>query len=180
MKFKVSIKGIAPLLHDRFPEEEFINKSRQGGKKKAEDLPQAEEEKALYKNEKGELIIPTNMFLGAMKKGATSYKLEGKKTYKDLVRGGVFIDEEYSVLKGDERKWTVLARALKKNTGTTIMKYNPKFEKWSANFTLTCLDDRATTEALHEILKYSGAYCGIGGWHPRYGRFEVTKFTEVK
>jgi len=46
------------------------------------------------------------------------------------------------------------------------VRVRPKFSKWSASGTLMVTDSQITTEMLHNILTFAGAYCGIGDWRP--------------
>ncbi|KKK78994.1 hypothetical protein LCGC14_2837940, partial [marine sediment metagenome] len=90
IKFKVKVRGIAPLLFNRFPEEDNEdNKS----KAKSARLSKVEQvEKSIYKLDNGKLYQPSEHFVGAMVKAGTVFKLEGRKTYKDVVRSGVFVE----------------------------------------------------------------------------------------
>ena len=181
MKIKIKVVGIAPLLHDRFPEEDFVDKIKRS--KRVKDMtPQEQAERALFV-ESNKPFIPTNKFWGSMLKVASRFKLSGKLSYYEVIKGGVFINEEKSFLPDKEAKWDIYSRSgVNKNAGkgVRIMIHSPKFDKWSAEFTLESIDDRAEPIILRQILEAAGLYAGIGGWHPRFGRFEVVKFEEVK
>ena len=175
LKFKVQIKGIAPLLFNRFPEED--NPADKSKAKKAVLYRKAQVDRSLYKTEDGKIYQPSEHLVGAMVKAATSFKLEGKKTYKDLVRGGVFVEPMKIV--HSSQKYVEDWRPVVINRGR-VMKGRGRMDNWELAFELVCIDERASAQDLKEILTYAGAYIGIGDYRPRYGRFEVLKFDEVR
>ena len=183
-KFKVEIVGIAPLLQARHltPEEEQKMLARESSKKaKVKDLTDKEQfEMHAYRNSKKQFVQPSEMIEAAMVKAATNFKLEGKKTYKDVIRGGILIEPELIVHK-NQKVETDARWGRNKNTGGAVWVVRPRFDKWSLEFTITLLqDERVAPEMLKEILTYAGMYVGVGAWRPKFGRFEVTKFVETK
>ncbi len=183
-KFKVEIKGIAPLLQARHPspKEEKQILAREGGKKaKVKDLTDKEQfEIHAYRNKKGQFVQPTEMIEAAMTKAATNFKLEGKKTYKDVIRGGILIDPLEAVHKNQKFEVDAIW-GRNRNTGGAVWVVRPRIDEWGFEFTLTLLqDERVEPETLREILAYAGLYVGIGAWRPKFGRFEVKGFKEIK
>lgn len=182
-KFKIEIKGIAPLLQARHltPIEEKKLLARESSKKaKVKDLTDEEQfEMHSYKNAKGEFIQPSEMVEAAMTKAAVNFKLEGKKTYKDVIKGGILVEPIEIVHKNQNA--TMDARwGRNKNTGGAVWVVRPVFNEWELEFTMTLLqDERVEPEILKEMLTYAGLYVGIGAWRPKFGRFEVTKWEEI-
>ena len=177
LEFDVKIKGIAPLLFNRFPEEDNSENKSKG--KKAILSKDDQVEKSLYKLEDGTLYHPSEHLVGAMIKAATSFKMEGKKSFKDVVKAGIFIEPlkiPYLLQKyvADWRSVVI------PSTRGRVMKGRARMDEWELQFQLICLDLRATAQDIEEILKYAGSYVGIGDYRPRYGRFEVIEFSEVK
>jgi len=175
LKIKATVVGVAPLLQHRFPDEQHP----EGGTKFKEKNYDAKKdaEAALYKNEKGENCIPAKHFEAAMIKSSVNFKFEGKKTYKDAFKGGIFINQlliphKYPKYEID-RQPEVVGRA-------RIMRARPRFDKWEATFQIDVIDDRIGERVVKEALEYAGLYCGIGDKRPRYGRFEVKEFKVVK
>ena len=199
IKYSVHIKGIAPLLFNRFPEED--NPEDKSKAKKAilhadsqvyQSLywlkPMAHDafvktvsKEGHYKVPVGAIFQKADHILGAMIKAGSNFKLEGKKTYKDLVKGGFFVEPmQIPHIKTDLQKdWRpVLIPA----TRGRVMKGRGRLDDWELKFDLVCVDPRANKQEVLEILKYAGSYVGIGDYRPRYGRFEVVdaKLVEVK
>lgn len=182
-KFNVKIKGIAPLLQAKHPtpqEEEDILK-RAKSAKKTKDLTDKEAfDMHSYKTKSGKFFQPSEMIEAAMTKAAVNYKLEGKKSYKDLMKSGVIIEPVEIVHKN--QKFEMDARWGKNpNTRGAVWVVRPVVDSWELEFTINLLqDERVESNVLKEILEYAGLYVGIGAWRPKYGRFEVVEFKEVK
>lgn len=177
LEFNCHIKGTAPLLFSRFPEEDNPDGKLKG--KKA-PLNRAEQvEKSLYRMKDGTIFTPADHILGSMIKAGTYFKLEGKKTYKDVIKGGVFVEPQQipHINQKYEEDWrsTVIPA-----TRGRIMVGRARMDEWELRFKIKCLDPRATAENIAEILAYAGAYQAIGGFRPRYGRFEVIKCELIK
>lgn len=182
MKFNVTIKGLAPLLQHRFSEEKLYRVKKGGGDKRLTEAEKRESAKQfLYVDSKGKVAQPSSHIEGAMIKAATDVKISGggKKSYKDLVKGAVFVFPEYIPHKN--QAWDVDERAVvNPTTRGRTMCYRPRLEKWELNFDLEVNDDRADEHAIKQILEIAGAQRGIGSYRPRFGRFEITKFAKAK
>ena len=177
IKYKVKVRGIAPLLFNRFPDEDNLDgksKAKSAQPTKAEQV-----EKSVYRLDNGDLYQPSEHFVGAMVKAGTVFKLEGKKTYKDVVKGGVFVDPmKIPHLKQDLKEdWRPVVNP---STRGRIMKGRGRLDEWELEFELVCIDPRATADVILEILKYAGSYTGVGDYRPRYGRFEIIESKEIK
>lgn len=173
VKIKVGVEGLAPLLMNRFVVEKSTESKR--GKKVYE--PKEEAEKKCYRNTDKKLYLPNTHFKASMVKASTDFKMSGKKSYKDYVKSGVFIEEQEIVL--DQQKYeifecpVVIQRA-------RVMSWRPMFKKWSCSFTIEITDDFINQTTLKEILEMAGKYKGVGDFRPEYGRFKVVKYEVVK
>lgn len=177
IKAKVKIKGMSPILFSRFPEEDFIKKET---KLKGVDLTMEEQvEKSLYRTKQGKIYTPADHIIGSMVKAGSNFKLKGRKTFKDVCEAGVFI-EPLEIVHKNQKYQSDWRSAVNRNTRGRIMVGRGRLDSWRLEFTLTCIDQRATLDDMKSILKYAGNYVGIGSYRPRYGRFEVEKFTKKK
>lgn len=175
IKVECTIKGIAPLMQHRFPDEDNDeNKSKK--RKKVYDA-QEDAEKALYRNKEGIICQPALHIERAMTKAAVQFILEGRKTYKDVVNGGVFVSPELIVHK--HQTWEIDRRPEVVNRAR-IMRARPVFKEWELDFTMEIIDDRANISAIKEILQTAGLYYGLGDRRPRFGRFDVVKFNVLE
>ena len=171
---EVKIEGVSPLLQHRYEMEEAESKS----KKKVGSVDYSKEaEKAIYRDESGKIYQPASHIEGALMKAAVNFQItgKGKKTYKDLTK--MVIVEPFAIphlqkaFKVDKRP-VVINRA-------RVVRYRPRFDKWSLKFTMMVTEDQLPIEVLEEIMEYAGRYIGIGDYRPRFGRFRIVEFKEV-
>ncbi len=170
----VKIKVVNHLLQHRYEMEKAESKS----KKKVGSVDYSKEaEKAIYRDEKGEIYQPASHIEGALMKAAVNFQItgKGKKTYKDLTKMVIVepfaIPHLYSDFKVDKRP-VVINRA-------RVIRYRPRFDKWGLSFTMMVTEDQLPIEVLEEILEYAGRYIGIGDYRPRFGRFRIEKFKKI-
>ncbi len=182
--FNVTIEGIAPLLHARHPtpdeQEKITNRSAKGGRK-TKALTDAEQYAMhSYTDKKGKFIQPGEMIEAALTKAGSNFRAEGKKTFKEIFKSGLFITpveilHEIQKFEPDAR-WG-------KNpaTGGAVWVVRPKAEQWRLSFTLNVvLDEKIPQEVLRDALDYAGLFVGIGAWRPKWGRFKIVSFKEVE
>lgn len=171
LKIDVSVKGTAPLLMNRFDEDSHPeNESR---KKKKVYKDEEEAQAKLYTDKEGHVVQPAIHFESAMIRSAAAFKFEGKKTYKDAFKGGIFVRPDLIIHKNQkweiDRKPVIVQRA-------RIMRARPRFDDWELDFSIDVIDDRIADHVVKEVLEYAGLYVGVGDMRPRFGRFEITKF----
>lgn len=173
VKIKVSVEGIAPLLMNKFTEAK-PSESKRG--KKVYD-PKEEAEKKTYRTEDGQLFLPSTHFKASMTKAATDFKMSGKKSYKDYIKSGVFIQEQEIIL--DQQEYEIFACPVVIQRAR-VMSWRPMFKEWSCSFTIEIADDMINPTTLKEILEMAGRYKAVGDFRPEHGRFKVTKFEVQK
>lgn len=175
MKIKVEVKGLAPLLMNKFIDSSQDTTKTSRGKKVYNPVDEAE--KKSYRTESNKLYLPSTHFKACLVKAATDFKMSGKKSYKDYVKAGVFIEPMEIIL--DQQKYeihsepVVIARS-------RVMSWRPKFKEWSCKFEIEITDDYINPTTLKEILMAAGKYKGVGDHRPEYGRFEVVKYEITK
>ena len=172
MKINVKIKGTAPLLLHKFATEE-----KTSSRAKKVYVPEEEAEKACYRNEQGQVFIPSTHFKGAMIKSAVDFKFQGKKTYKEYIKSGIFIEENEIILTPQEYTISNMPVVIARSR---IMRSRPEFKKWECEFTMEIADEALDFRIVKEILEMAGKYKGVGDFRPEYGRFEVVGFNKVK
>jgi hypothetical protein len=174
----VTIKGIEPgLLQHRFPMEADVQNpnpvKRRGD---VTDTAQAQAELAAYRDDEGHLVQPAEHIFQALVKAAGGFQVkgQGKKTYKDALKGSLLIAPDYIRHKADE--FDIDQRPVRIQAAR-VLRYRPLLRDWELSFTLTVIDDLALPEAvLHGVLVDAGQKVGIGDYRPRFGRFIVTRF----
>lgn len=175
-KINIEITGIAPLLQNRFPMEEHGQNISKATKKVY--VPEEEAKKCLYIRD-GVIFQPSEHIYQSMIRAATDFKFSGKKTFKDVITSSIIIEpEEIPIIS--EKPYEIDTRPVVIQRAR-VLKWRPKFNQWKLKFILTILDDtNLSSNNVKEILEKAGATKGIGDYRPRFGRFMVTEFKEVK
>ena len=172
-KIKVKVKGVSDLLMNKFGVEEKTSSSRA----KKVYVPKEEAEKKAYRDKDGKLFLPSSHFKASMIKSATDYKMQGKKSYKEYVKAGIFITPNEIVL--DQQKYEIFACPVVIQRAR-VMSWRPQFKEWSCEFILELADDMLNSDVIKEILESAGKYKAVGDFRPEHGRFEVTEFKTIK
>lgn len=173
MKIKIKVKGKSPLLMNKFTAAK-PDSSKRG--KKVYD-PKEEAENKAYRTDTKQLFIPSKHFKASMVKAAVDFKMVGKKSYKEYVKSGIFIEPAEIVL--DQQQYeiheepVVIARA-------RVMSWRPKFKEWSCSFVIEIADEMLNQTTIKEILETAGKYKAVGDYRPEFGRFTVESFKAVK
>jgi len=168
-KINVSITGMRPLLQNAFTNEA---NGHQGKKGKVYD-DQEEAEKRLIKNQEGEICQPSIHIEGALVKSGVEFKFQGKKTYKEIIKAGIFIEPLLIPLSNPQ--WVIDKQRVVVNRAG-IIRCRPRFDHWSLNFVILIKDERIQPKVLKELLINAGKFHGIGDFRPRFGLFEVSSF----
>jgi len=174
-QINVKIEGVSPLLQHRFAQE----KSQKKSKRKTGNIDYSKEaEKAIYRDENGQIYQPASHIEGAMIKAAANFQIEGrgKKTYKDLTKSAIIV--EPSAIPHIETKYEIDARPVVIQRAR-IIRCRPRFDKWLLEFSLIVADDQIPLEVAQEILEYAGRFVGIGDYRPRFGRFRIVEFKKA-
>ena len=172
MKIKVKVKGIAPLLMNRFS----VSEEKKTRAKKVYD-PKEESKRKEYRTESGKLFLPNTHFKASMVKAATDFKMTGKKSYKEYVKAGIFIEPQEIIL--DQQEYVIFECPVVIQRAR-VMSWRPMFKEWSCSFEMEVADEMLNSETLKEILITAGKYKGVGDYRPEYGRFTVEEFKKIK
>lgn len=168
MVIDCSVKGTRPLLHHDSKEEEM------GVQKKGRVYdPQIESDKSLITDQNGKVCQHSRHLEATMIKSAVDFKFQGKKTYKELFKAGIFVEPLF--IPHNNPDWVIDSQWERVQTAR-VMRHRPRFDDWSLDFQIECKDDRIEALTIKTILENAGKYYGIGDKRPRYGLFEVTKF----
>lgn len=170
------VKGVSPLLQNSPAAMGSGNATMQAGKKVYDD----KEESAVrvYRNDRGEVIVPSLWFRSAMMKSVGARKI-GKYSARAVISAGVFTVEEECLLldaKGKVFKtWdTHKVRVVVQKNG--VMRCRPMFKGWQCDLALEVDDEMLpNVDVVTQSLNLAGKLAGIGDWRPgrggTYGRF---------
>lgn len=191
--YRVSLQGLSPLvmhngqLADPLNEFSKAIKSVSSKRKKTDaDLAQladVEWRGGLYVNADGRPVIPSRVLEATIAKGATRSK-EGKQALS-----GMFVETDGVLTFANDGKsvdemcadpffrLTVGVRVGQ----ARVMRTRPIFHDWAVSFEVSASTEVVADKAtLHRWLTDAGAFIGLCDYRPRYGRFAVTKFEEIK
>jgi len=170
--YKVKIKGVKPLLMHNPVGIGNSPKLRRG-----EHLdPKVEAESYLYKDEKGNIVIPVRVIKACIRNAGRNYTVKGrgKTTFAAMIRAGLEINPENIPLISDGWKVDVQSVVVQRNR---IPRARPRFDNWELEFEIINKDPTIINkDVLKQILIDAGKYYGIGDYRPDYGLFEVIKF----
>jgi hypothetical protein len=183
------IKGSTPLLQHRFTE------SAEAGSSTRKVLvnngtPREQAEKAVYRNEKG-FYFPGAAIGRLLREAGGNHKLRGsRKSAKYVVPACVLVMHDgIDLLNGDGKShikdYEVDSRPVTiPATKGRIMRHRPRFDQWSAKFTLRINETILPIDFIHQLLDEGGQQIGIGDYRPEkggpFGTFLVTEWKTQK
>ena len=177
--YTVTIEGLAPLMHNRYPLEE-AGKPKTKTKGKVFNAIEAAE-KCLYKTVDGTIYQPADHIEGALIEVGSTIVKTGRTTYKTDMKTNIQVNpQEIPFPNGKE--YTVDVRTgVIPATGGRVPIARPRWDKWQFTFTITVFNTHDTAEeTLKALLDTAGKTKGIGTYRPKFGRFKVTSFELLK
>lgn len=184
---QVEIRGITPLLINRFTEEaERGNRTRKVEVRSRD--PREEATKKAYIAKDGTYFFNSFAIPNAMGNAGANHKATGtRKSLRYVVPSAVRMSADVVTIlngKGPAKSFEVDSRPVTiPATKGRVMRHRPRFEQWGAQFEVEVDDDLLSDEMAHQLLSEAGQSIGIGDFRPEkrgpFGRFMVTKW-EVK
>jgi hypothetical protein len=183
---EVTIVGTNPMLQNRFSEKAEVAGEEQT-RPVVEDhgTPREQAERAVYRNGHG-FYFPGTWIVGTIKAAGGNHKLKGsRKSAKYLVPAAVNVQEiDIPVRNGDGKSlikdYEVDSRPVTiPATKGRIMRHRPRFDVYSANFTLLINEKVLPEDFVQKLLTEAGEQQGIGDYRPTFGRFRITKWKLV-
>jgi len=150
---------------------------------------------SLYRNEAGQVIIPTENIMRALMEGAAMVPVPGGKngkTFKSQSQSGIMprgfgypvmvngttvetrgiIEELLTEKDFDVHKqaaqtlgFTLFVKRARIGASKHV-RVRPRFETWMAQGELVVVDEQITSSVLGDILEMAGKYKGLGDWRP--------------
>jgi len=186
-KYKVKIEGTTPYMQHRM--DSIALEEWEKNRKliiERQDISKTDNFRAEYHsyNDEQGFYIPTEQLKGAMINAGTLVKSKmgnARKSMTNIVASMFFIEEEKLRLPSN---YVVDKRsAVNKNVKARVIAIRPKWEKWSAEFTLIVDNDTITDSTIAQILEYSGSYIGIGSYRPTnrgwFGKFKIVSINPI-
>jgi hypothetical protein len=172
--YSVKIVGVKPLLMHAPAGLGDKPKLRRG-----EHLsPETEAEAYLYKNEKGEICIPSVNIKACIREAGRNYKVSGRRsTFAAMIRAGLDI-LPFPYVPLIHNGWKVDVRPVVVQR-SRILRARPLFNEWALEFKILNQDPTVVhSDTLRRILEDAGKYYGLGDFRPEFGLFRVERFEE--
>lgn len=162
------IKGLSPLLMNRFPLEAVPGLQKMTAEEQAEV--------AAYRMENGELFIPGVNVQRALISGAKFSKGKGRASLATVAAACMLIPQEK--LQLGCRKFSVDSRAVVvPATKGRIVRHRPRLDEWALSFELEYDPELLSREQVETIVRDTGRRVGLGDFRPErkgpFGRFDV-------
>jgi len=181
-QYKVVIDGVTPYMQHRMDDlkleqwEKIRGPIHERTETSHEDAVRAEYH--CYRSVDGPCFIPAEQIRGALI-NAGSYvkaKVGGRSKSMKVIVAAMFMVSpeeihlpEYDAI--DKRS------AVNRNVKARVIVVRPRWNQWSAEFTLSIDENTITKETITQIIEYAGRYVGIGSFRPTnnglFGRFQL-------
>lgn len=185
----VKIKGVTSLLQHRFNEEsEVPGATRQVLVNRGS--PREEAEKVTYRDKQGKFYFPGAAISRLLREAGSGHKLKGsRRSAKFIVPAAVLVmDDAITIFNGDGKPapdFEVDSRPVViPATKGRVMRHRPRFDTWSATFTLRINETILPVDFVQKLLNEGGEQIGVGDFRPEkggpFGTFNVVEWSEVK
>jgi hypothetical protein len=183
----ITIRGVTPLLHNRFTEAAEASVSNAGRRtlNGGKGTPREQAEPKCYRDHDGRFIIPgPNLFRAIIDAG--KFNKSGKSkltTQKSSMIPSFCSVETLECLLTDHagvplKEFEVDSRAVViPATGGRIMAHRPRFDEWQTSFVLSLDTDECDEQLMRRIIDDAGGKIGLGDFRPDrkgpFGKFQV-------
>jgi hypothetical protein len=143
--------------------------------------PKTEAEGCLYKNEKGEVCIPSVNIKACIREAGRNYRISGRRTtFAAMIRAGLDILPFPYVPLIYNNNWQVDIRPVVVQR-SRILRARPRFDKWALEFQIVNQDPTIIhMDTLKRILEDAGKYYGLGDFRPEFGLFKIEAFQQSR
>jgi len=181
----VTIRGVSPLLQHAFGAE-FQNEDAARVQVVQHGTPREKAEAITYRDDEGMCYFSGAAIGRLLRESGTNHKLKGsRRSVKFVVPSAVLVPEDriHILTKDGERRsdYEVDSRPIAiPSTKGRIMRHRPRWDQWTARFSLEIDSAVLPVELVHQLLEEGGRRIGIGDYRPEkggpFGRFEVTNW----
>lgn len=184
----VKIKGCTPLLQHRFNEAAEIPRPTRGVLVNY-GTPREQAEKVCYRDKHGKFYFPGGAIGRLIREAGSNHKMKGtRKSAKYVVPAAVLVmDDSVTICNGNGKPasdFEVDSRPVViPSTKGRVMRHRPRFDEWSATFTLRINDLILPIDFVQTLLTEGGQQIGIGDFRPEkggpFGTFQIVSWSEI-
>ena len=180
---KAEIEGIAPILFNRFTEENQaeVESGRSVGRQTAEVKKELALNK-VYRNGEGLFCPAANIKKAMVLACGISQLKHGRKSLGPILNAVLFL-EPMEIPFGVEKPDFIHEQVgrIPPRTGARVVLYRPALNMgWKLSFILNVFTDTVGIEQVRRSLSDAGIYQGLCDGRPEYGRFQVKVFEQIK
>ncbi len=186
---QVLIKGTDPLLLHRFDApEEIAEPTRRITK--SYGTPQEQAERGTYRDEKGNLVVPTSALARMLRDSGGNHKLRGsRRSARFVVPSAVRVQGEYIPLTNGDGSTPLTHFCVDSRPVTNaatkgrILAHRPRFNHWSLRFVIRVNELLLEPDFVKNLMIEGGEQLGIGTFRIEkggpFGSFTVVEWSEV-
>lgn len=173
--YEVLIEGTSPLLQHRFTEAAQQSKATRNALV-VEKSPREQAQEVVYQASNGTYYFPGAAIARLIREAGGGHKLRGtRKSAKYVVPAAVLVTQDTVTIldldgetpaksfEVDSRPVTIPA------TKGRIMRHRPRFDCWSARFSVRVNEDLLPPEFVQQLITEGGQQVGIGDFRPEKG-----------
>lgn len=171
-QYKIQLESISPMKMDAWVDGDQP-KNEEGYKKLAE--------KKVYRDEKGNISLPSGAIKAAMKYASSEI---GKKTMakknRQTIMSAIFI-EPIMISLGKKNHDGIVRDIVTRGQGmkvTRVPTYRPIISSWNCEFTINSFG--VPEDFIKECIQLAGQRYGLLSHRPEFGRFILSKFQRIK
>jgi hypothetical protein len=170
------ITGTAPILFHRWSCEDVESKATASKNSKAKKTDNIEA--YMYRNEAGEICVPTEYFRQSIIHAAKFRQdpRSPRKSAMDLFKAGVVAISDLNSTGATKEDFIDKRRVCIQRAGIT--RQRPAMDKgWRVVFQMQIqTPEYITPDLFMEVLTDAGRLVGVGDFRPSYGRYQVSNF----
>jgi hypothetical protein len=185
---EVEIKGTTALMLCRFAETTEVDKSTRTVLV-SRGTPREQAEKACYRDKDQHFYFPGTAIARMLIEAGGNHKVRGtRKSAKYLIPAAVLVMEEAILIRNGDgglaKDFEVDSRPVViPATKGRIMAHRPRFDCWSAKFTLRINETLLPVDFINQLLTEGSQQIGVGSFRPEkrgpYGTFLVESWKEI-
>lgn len=178
-RIHVTVEGQTPLLQHRYA---IAGQDEPSSKRTGVPEWKAEGEKALYRDESGNIYQPAEHFERAFAEAGKQFKVAGKRgaTWSKLL--SATLEVQPFAIPHKVTKYEIDARPVVIQK-SRVVRYRPRFDAWQLSFDIVISDVQVPVTVVRQVVDYAGTYIGIGDYRPnkggKFGKFAVTHWEEA-
>lgn len=187
MKINITIRGVTPLLHNRFTEaaEQSVSNVQRRVLTGNKGTPRDQAEPKCYRDLEGRFIVPgPNLFRAIIDGGKFTKSGKSKlTTIKSSIIPSFCSIETLECLLTDHndnclKDFEVDSRSVViPSTGGRIMAHRPRFDQWQIKFVMLLDTNECDEKMMRVIVDDAGSKIGLGDFRPDrkgpFGKFNV-------